>query len=144
MGSPWLRRSSVWPGGWASGGGDTDNDRQPQPITLTRILTGSTTQSFRVPKGTLILAGVTYPFPPTADPDEDSSHVAASAGTVSVGLTDGGTEFLNAATAANYTKTAYSNGYVVTTEKRIYCKPATAITGYVRAGIECILPATRK
>jgi hypothetical protein len=129
------------PAGYASGGGDTGLDKQPQRLDLTMVLTGSTTKSFVLPKGTVIIAGVSIPFPPANG--DDSDHAVASAGTVSVGLTDGGTEFLSAATASHYTRTAYANGYVLTADTRIYCACASAITGYVKAGVEAYLPLAR-
>ena len=138
MSAPWLRRAAATPAGWASGGGDTDFDRKPQPIILGKILSASGTLSAVLPKGTLIVAGINQPHPPA----NGDSFAVASAGTVNVGLTDGGTEFLSGATASHYTRTAYSNGYVLSADTRIYFN-VTSLTGVTFAGVEVILPAIK-
>ncbi len=138
MPAPFLRRAATTPAGWASGGGDTDFDRKPQPILLGKLLTGTETKSAVLPKGTVIIAGVNVPHPPA----NGDSHAVSSAGDITIGVTDGGTEYLGSTAVENYTRTAISNGVVLASDTRVYFA-AVGVTGVVFAGVEVILPAIR-
>lgn len=138
MTAPWLRRAAATPAGWASGGGDTGFDKKPQPITLGKLLTGTETKSAVLPKGTLIIAGLNIPHPP----GNGDSHAVASAGDITIGATDGGTDYLGSTAVENYTRTAISNGTVLSADTRIYFA-AVDVVGVTFAAVEVILPTIK-
>lgn len=137
-GGQWLRRSTPMPSGWASGGGDTECNKQPQPITLVKVVTGSETASFAIPKGSTVLAGVSFPFLPA----EGDTHTAATTGDVKVGVSGSLDRFQPLSPGEDYVRTAFSTGDQRTSETRVYVT-AVALDGYVKAGIEVLLPTIR-
>ena len=130
-----LRRQTRNPAGDATGGGETGFDPQPQIKIFSKILTGTQTKSVVLPKGTIITAGLNIP----AAPADGDSHAVASAGDITIGTTDGGTQYLGSTAVENYTRTAISNGAILSAETRVYFA-AVGVVGYTRAAIEVILP----
>lgn len=138
MTAPFLRRASANPSGWASGGGDTGFDKAPQPITLGFYLTGTETKSAVLPKGTIIVAGLNKPHGPA----NGDTHAVASEGDITIGTTDGGTQYLGSTAVENYTRTAVSNGAVLSSDTRVYFA-AVAVVGVTFGGVEVILPVIK-
>lgn len=138
MPAPWLRRSTNAPAGWSAGGGDTDWDVTPQLIQLTKRLTANQTATVPLPKGAIIVAGISYPD----GPGNGDDFAAGSAGDVKVGTAANDDAYLTLSAVEVYTRTAVSNGELQTADAEILIT-AVDVTGYVRAGLEVILPKTK-
>lgn len=143
-----LARAGKLPGGWATGGGETPFDVQPQPALYTVALSDSRYKDVVLPKGTLILAWVVLPEGPSLPED---TRAAATGGTVTIDtwniVTNASIAAKLASTSASaYSRTAEAGGLLLTAETRFRFRATSitpATTGLVRVGMEMILPRIR-
>jgi hypothetical protein len=149
MTAPFLRRSTANPSGIATGGGDTDFAKQPQPHLYTQVLTSEvTSKDVLIPKGAIILAYVVVPHGNSGGPD---TGVLPTAGTVTIDTwnitTNASISSLLGATSAQvYSRTAVVSPVPQTADVRVRFRSSSmtpAATGAVHVGLEMILPATR-
>lgn len=132
--STFLRRSTRYPAGIATGGGETGFYPQPQHHAFTVALWGGTDQ-FRdvlLPKGTLITHYLTIPFNGN---DSLLDGVAATAGAWTLDTwnitTNASISSLQGATLAkDYSLNAVSSPVALTAETRLRFRISTAFTPY--------------
>lgn len=137
--STFLRRQSRHPAGWASGGGETGFNPQPQPTLFTVTLTDSQVKDVILPKGTLVLAAVVVPGGPTGTDDFDKP----TGGNVTIDNVTDSTSVLGSTSATSYSRTAISTPSALSAAKKYRFTAVTvlpATTGVVKVGIEAIMP----
>jgi hypothetical protein len=138
MSANFLRRATGSPSGYMTGGGDTGFEKHPLTTLLGFALTGSTSKSAVLPKGTTIVAGIVRPKPPAAGDDFD----AASAGQVRIGTEASPAAYMALTNANIYTRTAIASGAVLTEDTEVFFEPQS-VTGVAYGVLEVLLPVTR-
>lgn len=138
MAAPWLRRSTNSPSGFSAGGADTGFERNPLTTLLGFSLTGSTTKSAVLPKGTVIVAGIVLP----KAPGNGDSWAASSAGQVRIGTAASPAAYMALTNANVYTRSAIASGVVLSEDTEVLFEPQS-VTGVARGLLEVLLPETR-
>lgn len=135
MPAPWLRRATGSPSGFATGGGDTEFDKQPLTTFLAFALTGSQIRSAVLPKGTIIVAGIVMP----KAPGNGDSFVAASAGQIRIGTQASPAAYMALTNANIYTRTPIASGVVLAADTRVYFE-SQSVVGVGKGVLEVLLP----
>jgi len=146
--SKFMRRQTRFPGGIATGGGETNFYWQPQEHMFTVALFGAG-GSFRdvlLPKGFILTYTIVIPFNGNDAPGSGLDGVPATGGTVAIDQWSnvsppagpgGGSSLaslLASTPATAYLKTAVGSPSIAATEQRIRFRALTTITPFVAGG----------